>query len=105
MLRKWALFLRRYLAVKLRNHDFPHAPVQGNFLVNLLDCSVALATIQLWMWLLVKEQKRITEGELVSIIYKVERAYIHNDAFYQQLDGNPQLLDMSAYLGSLSDLG
>ena len=104
-LRKWSHSLRSYLIVKLRNHGFPHAPFQGNFLVNLLDSSVALATIQLWMWLLVKEQKTITEDELVSIIYKVERAYIHNDAFYRELDANPQLLDMSAYLGCLADLG
>lgn len=104
-LRKWVPSLRSYLIVKLRNHGFPHAPVQGNFLVNLLDCSVALATIQLWMWLLLKEQKTITENQLVTIIYQVERAFIHNDAFFRQLDANPQLLDMSAYLGCLADLG
>jgi len=104
-LRQWRLSLRAYLIVKLRNHGFPHTPVQGNFLVNLLDCSVSLAVIQLWLWLLLKEQKTISESELVNIIYKVERALVHNDTFYQQLNSNPQLLDMSEYLGCLADLG
>ncbi len=102
---KWQPALRNYLIVKLRNHGFPHAPVQGNFLVNLLDCSVALASIQLWMWLLLKEKKTITESELVTIIYKVERALIHNDSFYEQLNKSPQLLDRPTYLGCLADLG
>lgn len=104
-IRRWESSLRRYLIVKLRNHDFPHAPVEGNFLVNLLDCSVAFATIQLWLWLLLQEQQTITEDELVTVIYKVERTFIHNDTFYQHLNENPQLLDMSAYLGCLADLG
>lgn len=104
-LRQWRGTLRAYLVVKLRNHGFPYAPVQGNFLVNLLDCSVSLAGIQLWMWLLQKEQKMLTEEDIASIIYKVERAFVHNDDFYQQLNKNPQLLDMSEYLGCLADLG
>ena len=104
-IRMWESSLRRYLMVKLRNHGFPHAPVEGNFLVNLLDCSVAFATIQLWLWLRVQEQQTITENELVNIIYRVERRFIHNDIFYQHLNENPQLLDMSAYLACLADLG
>ncbi len=102
--RKWESSLRSYLIVKLRNHGFPHNPIEGNFLVNILDCSISLAAIQLWLWLLAKEQKTISEKELVAIIYKVERAFIHNNAFYQQLAVKPQLLDASVYLGCLADL-
>ena len=105
VLHKWQSALRSYLIIKLRNHGFPYAPLEGNFLVNILDCSVSLAAIQLWMWLLIKDNGAISETELVAIIYKVERAFIHNNAFFQQLDANPQMLDMSVYLGCLADLG
>ena len=90
------LGLRRYLQVKLVNHGFPLATHRSQLISTFLECAIACAQISFLMRL-PGEESGVAQHALTDIIYKVERALVHNNQLPDILSRNPVLQALDNY--------
>ncbi|WP_134081045.1 flagellin lysine-N-methylase [Thiohalophilus thiocyanatoxydans] len=83
--------IKRYLQVKLVNHGFPMAVHRNQLVSTFLECAIATMQI-IYLSRLHGLDKDPTRSDLSQIIYKVERAMVHNDVIEEVLNRQPELL-------------
>ncbi len=89
--------LKKYLEVKFVNHGFPYACHETRLVATFLDCLVGLSQILLLLWLLGQKGK-ISQQDLVNVIYRVERGLVHNDLVSNRLLQYAERLDEDGYI-------
>ncbi|MFP4611673.1 MAG: flagellin lysine-N-methylase [Thiohalophilus sp.] len=88
--------MKRYLKVKLVNHGFPLAVHQNELIQTFLECGIATMQI-LYLTRLRALDGTVTQADMETIIYKVERAMVHNDKIEDVLNRNPELESLDSY--------
>ena len=88
------------MQVKFKNHGFPWYLYKNSLELTYLDCVVSYSQINLLLWLLYESEKKITENDIITVVYKVEKTVAHNTVILEQLEHQPELLHVAAYAGS-----
>ncbi len=92
--------LENYLTVKFMNHGFPWYPFQNHFILTFLDCVVPFFLVRTLISLHLSRYGAISDDEISTIIYKVEKKLAHNLSIFEGLKNEPELLDLDEYAAS-----
>jgi lysine-N-methylase len=91
--------LASVMMVKFKNHGFPWYPYENSLELTYLDCVIPYSQINLILYLLYDSEQKITEKDIITAIYKVEKTVAHNTLILEQLKYQPELLQLTAYAG------
>ena len=97
-------YMVNYLKVKFINNGFPFKPMEDNYIASFLYCIYPLVVIQLCLWLHYDYYNKVTDEDVLNIIYRVERVFDHNDRIYRYLAITPDALRLDHYYKALLDL-
>jgi len=91
--------LTKYILVKFKNHGFPWYLYKNSLELTFLDCVVSYNQIKLLLCLLYESENKISENDIITTIYKVEKTVAHNTLILQQLEHRSDLLQIASYAG------
>lgn len=96
--------LCRYLHASLVYNGFPLRPAFDNYIISLMGTFLPAALIKLRLWLLAATQDTITDADVVSSVYLVERRIAQSQWALEVLNSNPRLMELDRYHAILVDL-
>ena len=97
-------FLSNYLAVNFIKFSFPWNPIQGNLFLSFIPAIIPVFLVKLFIMIIIEENNKITDAEIVKIIYSVERELGHNKRIIQHVAQTQELLRLDTYLACLKDI-
>ncbi|MFV2061263.1 MAG: hypothetical protein ACC653_11320, partial [Gammaproteobacteria bacterium] len=93
------VMLTPVMQVKFKNHGFPWFLYKNSLELTFLDCVVSYSQIKLILGLLYESEQKITEQDIITVIYKVEKTVAHNTLILKQLEQQPELFHIASYAG------
>ncbi|MFV1985222.1 MAG: hypothetical protein ACC657_16865, partial [Thiohalomonadales bacterium] len=85
------------MQVKFKNHGFPWYLYKNSLELTYLDCVIPYSQMNMVLWLLYESEQKITEQDIITVIYKVEKTVAHNTLILDQLEHQPELLQIASY--------
>ncbi len=85
------------MQVKFKNHGFPWYLYKNSLELTYLDCVIPYSQMNLILWMIYENTQKITEQDIITVIYKVEKTVAHNTLILEQLEHQPELLQIASY--------
>ena len=94
----------RYIQAVFVLKGFPWTTGEHGYIDAFLQCTIPLAMIQLLSWLYIEEHKEISNEELITIIYSIEKRFGHNSEINDTIKKSPDLRKIELYFDWFLDV-
>jgi lysine-N-methylase len=88
---------QKYLQAAFVSNSFPWAPGHHGHTEAFLSSLIPFAVIQLLSWLYAEKQQRLTENDVVTIVYGVDRRFVHRADIIKNIRNNSNFYRLDLY--------